>query len=274
MSFRRRINIFNKNYSRSIYLNYLDGHRPCESQDSLNSSSNIYTLQEIKAELESINNNLAVDERFDFATFEYRNESTGLKVLHKLNILTSINDQDIQAWTLSFKELFRVCNWNTEAQIEVLRQIVHISIQYIIGPPQNPENYLNLILSKKYNSENSYKYYEKLNGLHQRDFYTIRKYLHEIEICSQKLGVCMGWDEKLIAQKIQEAVFNSLENTTKLELSRFFKKDFHHIYNSILTTELMLIEMMQKNTNNSYANYKPDNKNRKEYKTHSNRYSR
>ncbi|KAG0429247.1 hypothetical protein DMUE_5754, partial [Dictyocoela muelleri] len=72
----------------------------------------------------------------------------------------------------------------------------------------------------------------------------------------------------------QEAFFNGLENTTKLELSRFFKKDFHHIYNSIPTTELMLIEMMQKNTPNSYANYKPDNKNRKEYKAHGNRYSR
>ncbi|KAG0437648.1 hypothetical protein DMUE_3571 [Dictyocoela muelleri] len=36
----------------------------------------------------------------------------------------------------------------------------------------------------------------------------------------------------------------------------------------------MLIEMMQKNTQNSFANYKPDNKNRKKYKAHGNRYSR
>ncbi|KAG0440261.1 hypothetical protein DMUE_1866 [Dictyocoela muelleri] len=90
-------------------------------------------LSKIYEELNSLQKTQYIDERYDTAIFEYRNESTGLKILHKINILTSIKDQDVLLWSYTFKELARICNWNTNAQLEVLRQVVSMNIQLQIG---------------------------------------------------------------------------------------------------------------------------------------------
>ncbi|KAG0442540.1 hypothetical protein DMUE_0197 [Dictyocoela muelleri] len=169
----------------------------------------------------------------------------GLKMIHKINLLKSIEHQDVLTWTHAFKEISRVCNWNTEAQLDVLKHIVSIDIQFKIGAPVIPELYLNLLLKQKYNQEKSYKYYERLSSLKQSNFYIIRKYLREIEINCRKLAICLDWDINLEIQKQQEIFFNGIDPVTKLELSKFFKKDFKSVYESILTTEVMLIENIQ-----------------------------
>ncbi|KAG0438547.1 hypothetical protein DMUE_3022 [Dictyocoela muelleri] len=56
----------------------------------------------------------------------------------------------------------------------------------------------------------------------------------------------MGWNDDLINQKFKESFINGFDKRVKLELSKFFKKDYKSIYKSILSTEQMLIENLQK----------------------------
>ncbi|KAG0438898.1 Retrovirus-related Pol polyprotein from transposon [Dictyocoela muelleri] len=246
---RNNRSTLNKTYfNKSIYLNFLV--QRCTfgaDQFILNSRKEIKKLlSRVHEEIESIKKTIQPSEKFDQATFEYKNDLTGLKMLHKINILSSIEQQDVLSWTCAFREISRVCGWSLEAQIDVLKHIVSIEIQYKIGPPNEPNSYLNLLLKQKYNDETSYKYHERLMSFRQSNFITIRKYLSEIEINCQKIGICLGWDNQLVVQKVHEVFFNGLANETKLELSKYFKKDFKSIYESILTTECMLIENLNK----------------------------
>ncbi|KAG0440066.1 hypothetical protein DMUE_2010 [Dictyocoela muelleri] len=98
----------------------------------------------------------------------------------------------------------------------------------------------------KYNTDTSYIYYERLLMKNQRNFFTIRKYAHEIEINCRKLGICMGCNDDMIKQKFEECFMNGLNKSVKLELSKFFKKDYKSVNESILSTEQMLIENIQR----------------------------
>ncbi|KAG0420755.1 hypothetical protein DMUE_6330, partial [Dictyocoela muelleri] len=106
-----------------------------------------------------------INDKYETATFEFRDEITGLRLLHKMNILSSIQDQDVILWSHTFRELARMCNWSVDAQVEVLRQIVGINILFMIGAPNDDDTYINTILRQKYNNETAYKYYERLNNI-------------------------------------------------------------------------------------------------------------
>ncbi|KAG0438394.1 hypothetical protein DMUE_3118 [Dictyocoela muelleri] len=243
------INIFSKNSFKSIYYNYILGNSIGEDRYILNSREKKMLLMNINEELESLNRVQHISDKYETATFEYRDQTTGLQILHKINTLTSINEQDIILWSQTFRELARMCNWNENAQLEVLRQIVSMNIQFSIGPPKNVDNYINLILRQKYNTENAYKYYDRLINIKQKDYYTIRKYLKEIESNCYKLGLCLSWDNSTIKFKTQESFFQGLEVRTKLELSKYLRHDFENVFNSILSTENMLIELLTRNDN-------------------------
>ncbi|KAG0441199.1 hypothetical protein DMUE_1230 [Dictyocoela muelleri] len=100
-----------------------------------------------------------------------------------------------------------MCNWNENTQLEVLRQIVSMNIQFSIGPPKNVGNYINLIFRQNYNTENAYKYYDRLINIKQKDYYTIRKYLKEIENSCYKLGLCLSWNNSTIKFKTKSHSF-------------------------------------------------------------------
>ncbi|KAG0442208.1 hypothetical protein DMUE_0453 [Dictyocoela muelleri] len=63
------------------------------------------------------------DPIFDTASFEYRNERSGLRITHKINTLVSLDEQDLISCKLSFKELARICKWSDDIQLEVLTKI-------------------------------------------------------------------------------------------------------------------------------------------------------
>ncbi|KAG0436022.1 hypothetical protein DMUE_4424, partial [Dictyocoela muelleri] len=247
MPSRMRVQLNKKFYQKSIYINFsVSGNTYGGDPHSLNSrKEKEKLLKNIQQEIESTKYTIKPDEKFDVATFEFRNEQTGLKILHKINILNEIDHQDVFKWTLAFKEIARVCQWDENAQIEVLRHIVAIDIQYRIGGPTDVKCYLQSLLKLKYNNETAYIYNERLSSMSQKNFYTIRKYAYEVEDNCRKLGMCMGWSDSLINQKAEEVFMNGLDKTTKLELSKFFKKDYKSIYESILSTETMLIENLQ-----------------------------
>ncbi|KAG0420241.1 hypothetical protein EQH57_0241 [Dictyocoela roeselum] len=122
-------------------------------------------------------------------------------MLHKINILDSIENQDVFSWMLAFREISRLWNWSQEAQIDVLKHIISIDILYSTGIPHSVEDYLHNLLKQKYNAEYVYKYSEQLSTLRHKNYYTVRKYAAEIEINCKKLDICMNWNEELVGQK-------------------------------------------------------------------------
>ncbi|KAG0420263.1 Transposon Tf2-9 polyprotein, partial [Dictyocoela roeselum] len=240
----------NKNPHKSIYFNYILGNSVGADRHNLNSSEKRRLLREINEELTSLQKIQLINENYESATFEFRDEITGLRLLHKINILSSIHDQDVILWSHTFRELARMCNWSVNAQIEVLRQIVGMNIQFTIGAPNDVDSYINTILRQKYNNDTAYKYYERLSTIRQRNFYTIRKYMKEIEDNCGKLAICLNWDDQTRNLKIHETFFNGLEIRTKLELSKYLPQNLDSVRNSIITTENMLMELLARDIGN------------------------
>ncbi|KAG0441419.1 hypothetical protein DMUE_1068 [Dictyocoela muelleri] len=135
-------------------------------------------IRKKQAELQRMIRN---DPRFDTASFEYRNETSGLKITHKINTLVSIDEQDIISWRKSFEELSRICKWTEDIQLEVLNQIIDINLQYKIGEVSSADEILNKILKLKYNYHSAYKYQNKAAMINQNDYYTISAYLEDKE---------------------------------------------------------------------------------------------
>ncbi|KAG0440974.1 hypothetical protein DMUE_1383 [Dictyocoela muelleri] len=224
------------NSNKSLYINFLvHNAKYGENPNILNSRKEKEKLiNNIKNELQSVKSTIKPNENLEIATFEYKNDITGLKMLHKINILDTIENQDVFSWVLAFKEISRLCNWSNEAQIDVLKHIISIDILHNIGIPHDVEDYLHFLLKQKYNAEQVYKYSKRLSTLRQSNYYTIRKFASDIEINCRKLGICMDWSDDLIEQKIQEIFFNGLDTYSKLELSKYSKRDYKSVYESII----------------------------------------
>ncbi|KAG0437921.1 hypothetical protein DMUE_3410 [Dictyocoela muelleri] len=112
------INYFNKSILVSK-LNF-DGYRILGSwrrETIINTKISLREIDEgISREGVKIQQGIATDSRFDIASFEYKNEESGLKMIHKLTTLVSLEEQNILNWRTSFKELSRICNWSYSVQ--------------------------------------------------------------------------------------------------------------------------------------------------------------
>ncbi|KAG0420315.1 hypothetical protein EQH57_0204, partial [Dictyocoela roeselum] len=160
---------------KSFIINNLIYNSPLETH--LNLSSN-RTLQELKYEIRneeySFTKTKKVNDEYEVALFEYKSELSGLKICHKLNILTSIENQDLLSWKICFNEVSRICRWSEEAKLEVLTQIVDLSIQHQIGNFNTSEEMMHKILQLKYNLNTAPIYQVRLSKIKQNDYYTIR----------------------------------------------------------------------------------------------------
>ncbi|KAG0435102.1 hypothetical protein DMUE_4883 [Dictyocoela muelleri] len=100
---------------------------------------------------------------------------------HRINLLSSMENQDIINLGISFNKLSRICHWYEEQRMEILSQIIDVNIQHRIGASANSEEVINKLLKLKYNHMSAYKYQTKLYSLRQEDFITIRTYLYHIK---------------------------------------------------------------------------------------------
>ncbi|KAG0420206.1 Retrovirus-related Pol polyprotein from transposon, partial [Dictyocoela roeselum] len=242
MSFRR-IN----NFSKSVLVNFYNNLHLLNSQHILSSKENLTCLKnEIKKE-EMENRKIAyIDNSIDTAAFEFKNETSGLKIIHKLNLLQSIDDQDLINWRLCFLEVSRICGWSSSTQQEVLNQIVDINIQYQIGPTLSPEETLHKICKLKYNKNTAYHYQNKLLSMKQDDYYTIQGYLINIERNCRKLAICLDWNENMLHEKIEEIFICGLDENIRFDIAKYVNQDFKSILDVLRTLEAQLVEKISK----------------------------
>ncbi|KAG0442168.1 hypothetical protein DMUE_0482 [Dictyocoela muelleri] len=80
-----------------------------------------------------------IDTTLETVLFKHRNEISGLKIIHRLNLLRSVEEQDLVNCNVCFEEVARICKWSDETQQDVLNQIIDINIQYQIGNTTSPQ---------------------------------------------------------------------------------------------------------------------------------------
>ncbi|KAG0435996.1 hypothetical protein DMUE_4436 [Dictyocoela muelleri] len=102
--------------------------------------------EEIQREENSIKKVDQVDMTLETALFEYKNELSELKIIHKQNLLRSVDEQDLANWKVCFEETARICKWSDEIKQDILTQIIDINIQYQIGTTtQQTKHYINCL---------------------------------------------------------------------------------------------------------------------------------
>lgn len=114
---------FNKlTLNKSFQLNFLV-HKGTYgvNQHILNSRKEIRKLiSKVQKEIETIKTTITQDDNLEQALFEYKDEINGFEMIHRINMLKYIEQQDVLLWTYAFKEISRVCNLSPEAQQNVL----------------------------------------------------------------------------------------------------------------------------------------------------------
>ncbi|KAG0435204.1 hypothetical protein DMUE_4837 [Dictyocoela muelleri] len=164
-------------------------------------------IESITAEEENLKPKIFNDPTIETANFEYKNELSGLRITHKLNLLVSLDKQDVIHWRTAFKELARICTWSNDVQLEVLRQITDLNLQYQIGEASSADEFLYKLMKLKYNHQTAHKYQTRLLNIRQNNYYTIRAYIHEIEVITQKLSLCLDWCDNMVQEKVQELCY-------------------------------------------------------------------
>ncbi|KAG0436105.1 hypothetical protein DMUE_4387 [Dictyocoela muelleri] len=213
-----------------------------------------YSVRELKRLEEAINveeNNMkvkiATDPEIESANFEYKNEKSGLRIIHKINLLISLDKQDIIIWKTAFKELARICSWSEEIQIEVLKQITDINLQHQIGDASSADEFIYKIIKLKYNYQTAYKYQTQMMNIRQSNHFTIRAYLYEIQKVTQKLALCLDWNEHMTQEKIHELFLCGLDDSIKIEIMKYPSRDFNAIVNMLSEIEIFIINNIRKN---------------------------
>ncbi|KAG0419576.1 hypothetical protein EQH57_0472 [Dictyocoela roeselum] len=94
-----------KQFTKSLLVcNSQCGH-PLSGYPNLSSKRFKECIKEIHREESHCQQITKNDERYEYAYFEYRNDKTGLRMTHWINLLSSIENQDIINWGISFNEL-------------------------------------------------------------------------------------------------------------------------------------------------------------------------
>ncbi|KAG0441132.1 hypothetical protein DMUE_1276 [Dictyocoela muelleri] len=145
--------------------------------------------------------NITTNPKIDSASFGYKNKKSGLRIIHKINLLISLDKQDIIIWKTAFKELARICSWSEEVQIEVLKLIIDLNLLHQNGDASSAEELITKITKLKYNYHTAYKYQAQMMNIRQSNYFTIRAYLYEIEKFTQKLALCLDWNEHMKHKK-------------------------------------------------------------------------
>ncbi|KAG0436333.1 hypothetical protein DMUE_4278 [Dictyocoela muelleri] len=204
-----------------------------------------------------IRQTIQVDPNIESALFEYRNEQSGLKIIHKLNLLRRVDDQDLINWQNCFKEFARICQWFDAVQQDVLTQIIDINLQYQIGSTKSADETLYKVLKLKYNPNTAGKYQKRLLSIQQINYYTIRAYLKEIKDNCLKLSICLDWDNTTAETKTQEIFYCGLHERVRFEISKYDKKDFNSVLNTLMNMENFIIENENQNERSLYIRDEP-----------------
>ncbi|KAG0420322.1 Transposon Tf2-9 polyprotein, partial [Dictyocoela roeselum] len=247
---KKSINIF----STSFIVNYILFNKPVDEYLIL--SSKRYREQisnELKADEIRNRQIIKVDERFEVVQFEYVSSKSGLKMTHRLNLLISIEEQDLLNWKNCFNEVARVCNWSDDVKVEVLTQIVDLGIQVKIGTCTHSADIIYKILKLKYNTNTVQKYQNRLSKLRQEEFPTTRAYINEININCQKVGLCLDWSDAMIQSKIEEVFFSGLHERVKFDLVKHANRSFQHCLQTLIDMDYLCIEKIKAILECSYS---------------------
>ncbi|KAG0438572.1 hypothetical protein DMUE_3012 [Dictyocoela muelleri] len=141
----KRMNLINE-FTPNLIIQYFTSNLGLDRYN-LSSRSEYSRMKELlNQENAFMKTVVGIDEKYEVALFEYKNEASRLRITYRINRLSSYEDQDILNWCTIFKETARICNWTEQIQYEVLKQIVDVNIQIMVGERNNVEDILTALL--------------------------------------------------------------------------------------------------------------------------------
>jgi hypothetical protein len=154
------------------------------------------------------------------ATFTINPPNTTLQINRTINLLTSLNDQDVFKYIAEFNEIASLSRWNEETSNEVLTSLTASNLLGYYTNCHSTKDKFQSLLKHKYPQTDSLKYYNQISSIKQKDFYTISCYKAKIyDICKQ-LAACNSWNSETLQFKIEEVFYNGLSKRSQLEMAR------------------------------------------------------
>jgi hypothetical protein len=205
------------------------------------------------------------------ASFTINPPNTTLHIQRSINLLTSLENQDLFKYRTDFYEVANLCKWSEETSNEVLISLTSSELlKHYKGCSTTIEKF-NSLLRAKYPPTDSLKYYTQLTLIKQNDYLTILEYKDQIEKVCMKLAACKQWNEQTLEFKREEIFYNGLTKRTQLEMSRLNVKNLGEMYQIIHTTECTMIEQMNARLDKKHFN-EPNKTEKTYYKNNARKY--
>lgn len=171
--------------------------------------------------------------------------NTTLKIQRTIQLLSSLEHQDIIKYRKEFLDIMALCNWNEQTANDVLISLTSSNLLHLYAGQETLNKKFDTLIWSKYPKTDSLKYYSELTTLKQCDFLTIEEYQKRIESTCYKLGNCKRWSKETIMMKIEESFYNGLTRRTQLEMARLNVKTLGEMYQIIHTTESTMLEQLR-----------------------------
>ncbi|KAG0417846.1 hypothetical protein EQH57_0858, partial [Dictyocoela roeselum] len=160
-------------------------------------------------------------------------------------MLESLEDQDIFRWKEEFEQTMMLAAWTETAAVGVIKASCANKYLSLIQDKSTLNDIWATLLKYKYPHSDHLKYLNKLWGMRQNSFLTIKEYRDKIVDLCTRLAVCLDWGTEIKEHRVVEAFYNGLSKRCQLEMSRLNVKTCQEMYSLINTTEETIIEQIK-----------------------------
>ncbi|KAG0417386.1 hypothetical protein EQH57_0980 [Dictyocoela roeselum] len=156
-----------------------------------------------------------------------------------------VQRQDIFKWREEFIETIKLAGWNEDQATKVLK--ASISAEYLrqIENLNTVSDIMQVIFKTKYPQKDNVKYLNQQTNIKQNNFLRIRNFRNAILDTTQKLSVCLNWNNEMREIKTREAFYYGLSKRTQLEMIHLNIHNIDDMYTIIESTEAALLEQMK-----------------------------
>ncbi|KAG0438774.1 hypothetical protein DMUE_2884 [Dictyocoela muelleri] len=133
-------------------------------------------------------------------------------------MLDNIERQDIFKWRNEFLQTAQIAGWTSESAGQVLISLISTEYFYLVSGLNDVEDVMKAIFRFKYPAKDHVKYLNQLSNIKRNNFLRIREFRDEIINTTNKLSVCLDWNNEMKKSKIKEAFYYGLSRRTQLEM--------------------------------------------------------
>lgn len=156
-------------------------------------------------------------EQFTFITKIKRSDGPSITI-EKLEDLAA---QDVEKWCAQFKLIMKLCGYDLEKGLKMLKMIVSYELVTCVPRKQSLETALNALIYKRYTKEAGKVWYKQLKELGVWKCKNINTYYDKFKLSVENVDLCFPAKERLNERELAEIFNNGLIYWMKEEFVRF-----------------------------------------------------